>query len=658
MPPRLKWTDPDALSAITLAVSRCIPQWPNGLRDYQREYIPAVLNGDNLAVFAATGEGKSAFFCVPIAIHNELSKSSELYPDLPWKEYARGIVVTPTKGLAASIVSELKLFRIEAFAYTHENLTKYRIEGIDVVDKICESRTWQVICVDPEHLQQKEWRRIMKNDTFIKSLVYFCCEEVHLIRDWGAAFRPSFKFIGSTACGELPDHIPIIALSATCPPGLVTDSVCKSLGLIGNNFHTIRRSNERLNMQLVVEPYKRVHGFSKYHQIYPYVCSGRKLVIHVNTIPEAYDIYLFLFNLLPESCNRLRRVVIATIGFANGINRQAIRDCISWKLPATLDQLLQQLGRGGRLPEVLCRGIAIASPEDIKKARAFVSALPADTSRTSRAKKKSKSTTQDAQSLDGGKAQLLAEDWCITRACNVYYQNPPIEVSSLDCYQAERSVYCSLCAARHGVEYDFASAPYPDDFTDIPPSWLPLPPPKKKSKRHKSKTWLGKSERKSTRLWLLDFRKVVWSEVDTAKYPDAIFYPSDLFLSHTVIETILDKFLVITEPYELAAIIKSNSWPIMEAQSTRLFVLIQNFQNLVREWRRLEEKERLEAKKGKAVKAAVQLKIADDSDESDEDVDMSSDGDQPPGSESRSLRWPKLQRNTGQKEPTTGEGKV
>ncbi|KAL0578108.1 hypothetical protein V5O48_003887 [Marasmius crinis-equi] len=399
MTPPLKWSDDAGKVAIQTAVARCIPQWPNGLRDYQRTYIPALMNGDNMLIITATGDGKSAFFCVPIAIHNEISSHPQLYPALPYKKFAMGVIVTPTKGLAESIVLELKNFCIEGFAYTHENLTEARINGVNLVEKICNGRSWQVICVDPEHLQQKEWRLIMKHDMFRRNLVYFCCEEVHLIRDWGLAFRPCFKFIGSIACSELPDHIPIVGLSATCPPGPSTDTICRSLGLTGNNFHVIRRSNERTNMHLILSPITRSRGVSKYHQIHPFIQSGRKVVIHVNTIPEAYDIYLFLFNRLPKTCDRLRRirmyhslctdsynketlqlidddpylqVLITTIGFANGINRLQIRDCISWRLPSTLDLLMQQLGRGGQSGGIICRGIALVSPDDIKKARAVV----------------------------------------------------------------------------------------------------------------------------------------------------------------------------------------------------------------------------------------------------------------------------------------------
>ncbi|KAL0578107.1 hypothetical protein V5O48_003886 [Marasmius crinis-equi] len=201
--------------------------------------------------------------------------------------------------------------------------------------------------------------------------------------------------------------------------------------------------------------------------------------------------------------------------------------------------------------------------------------------------------------FDDGKARFLAEDWCLTRACNIYYQNPPLNVTSLDCYEAERRVYCSLCAARHGIEYNFPAHPLPSDFTDAIPTWLPLLLPKKKTTRHKSKTNLGKKERASMRSWIEDFRKIIWSEADIADNPAAVYYPVDFFLSHPVIETILDEFLTIPDVNHITVILETNPYHLTDRQSTRLFSLLQDFRNLVWEQRREDERERSEAKKEK-----------------------------------------------------------
>ncbi len=54
-------------------------QWKEGLHDFQQEYIPYILNGDNLLLCAATGDRKSSFFTVLILVHLEVRNNPGLY---------------------------------------------------------------------------------------------------------------------------------------------------------------------------------------------------------------------------------------------------------------------------------------------------------------------------------------------------------------------------------------------------------------------------------------------------------------------------------------------------------------------------------------------------------------------------------------------------
>ncbi|KAJ7870079.1 hypothetical protein B0H14DRAFT_3440297 [Mycena olivaceomarginata] len=65
----------------------------------------------------ATGGGKSSLVAVPIIILKELASHPELYHHLPMRALPVGIVITPTKGLAANIVFELKKLDISACPY-------------------------------------------------------------------------------------------------------------------------------------------------------------------------------------------------------------------------------------------------------------------------------------------------------------------------------------------------------------------------------------------------------------------------------------------------------------------------------------------------------------------------------------------------------------
>lgn len=109
MPRQLTWKSPEGLSVLESVVRTRIPQWER-LRDFQQEWIPLVLDGQNLVAFTATGDGKSALFVVPVLVHLEVSNHPALYPNISVRDQVVVMVITPTKALATSIVRLLYLY--------------------------------------------------------------------------------------------------------------------------------------------------------------------------------------------------------------------------------------------------------------------------------------------------------------------------------------------------------------------------------------------------------------------------------------------------------------------------------------------------------------------------------------------------------------------
>jgi superfamily II DNA helicase RecQ len=104
MAPRYRWRHPQGRHTITTIVKKLLPQWKDGLYPEQHDLVMRVLDGESILCCMATGAGKSAIFSVPILILREMACNPRLYPDLPTRALPQGIVVTPTKGLAANIV--------------------------------------------------------------------------------------------------------------------------------------------------------------------------------------------------------------------------------------------------------------------------------------------------------------------------------------------------------------------------------------------------------------------------------------------------------------------------------------------------------------------------------------------------------------------------
>ncbi|KAF8144095.1 P-loop containing nucleoside triphosphate hydrolase protein [Mycena galopus ATCC 62051] len=357
---RYHWADHKGVQTVTEIVKKRIPQWKDGLYPAQLKLIVRILDGEDIFCSMATGGGKSALFSVPIIVLQELASHPELYPDLPVRALPVGIVITPTKGLAANIVFELKKLDISAFPYCQETVSEARMAGRNLVHEIRECKTWNVICVDPEHLRG---RQITSSDVFRANIVYGCTDEAHLIDEWGADFRPDFKHIGPFFRGRLPSS-----------------------------------ASTRPNMQFIMEPLTNGVGGKIFPQLLPYLDSGRKAVVHCRTIDDVLRVFLYLWKSLPPGPHRLRRikiirnhslrsfdenqeiirlldedpecqVVIATVAFANGLNVKSLLDSLSVGIADTVDEIWQQKGRVGRSQETAARGVVFFQPTSLAAAQ-------------------------------------------------------------------------------------------------------------------------------------------------------------------------------------------------------------------------------------------------------------------------------------------------
>lgn len=102
---KLRWQSPLGRQTIQKIIKKVVPAWTEGLRPVQEDFTSAILDGDDVLCCTATGDGKSAAFSAPILVLNEYNANTALYSaGFRTRLNPVGIVVTPTKGLAANIV--------------------------------------------------------------------------------------------------------------------------------------------------------------------------------------------------------------------------------------------------------------------------------------------------------------------------------------------------------------------------------------------------------------------------------------------------------------------------------------------------------------------------------------------------------------------------
>ncbi len=479
-------------------------------------------------------------------------------------------------------------------------MVEARQSGTNIVKEIISCEKYQVLCIDPEHLNEKEWQEVVKSDKFWSNVVYVCVEEAHLINEWGASFRPLFKRIGQLIRGRVPSSCAVFALTATLQPGKDTASVCQALGFREGNYFLVRRSNERPNIHFAIETLKHGVNSDVFPQLLPYLNSGRKAIIHCSTIDQVYRVYVYLWSMEPDHADHMRRVrmyfslssdeynrenirllnddsycqvVIATVAFANGINCRTLLDSISIGAAKTLDQIWQEKGRVARILELAGRGVVLVQPSDLKAAEKLINGSNTSIQgqndvlirklvgifHTTTKKTKTDDT------MDYAKALLLAEKVCYVAAINRIYRNPPTEETYLDCLAAERRFPCSLCCARANIALEFAAPLYPDD-AELPPPFL-LPAGTASSSRTNAKTSLTKKERAQVQASLMDYG----SRLRQDKRSQKPFLSHELYFPSVLCQSLVDHLLTIASSTALSHILDGYSWYFTSTHQDELY---------------------------------------------------------------------------------------
>ncbi|KAJ7098441.1 hypothetical protein C8R43DRAFT_1168127 [Mycena crocata] len=642
MAPRLRWQGRIGRDTIKKCVKKCVPQWKNGLRSIQEDLVCIVLDSEDILCCAATGDGKSAAFSIPIIVLNEYNAHRELYPPgLPTRLNPVGIVVTPTKGLASNIVLELTRLGISALAYSRESLADARHRGINLGKEISSCEKYQVICVDPEHLRSKDWRDISEAPAFRAQLLFGASDEIHLINEWGLDFRKDFNYIGPFFRGRLPATTSILGLTATLAPGKDTTAVCNSMGFFPGHFHLIRNTNERLNIQFSMQVLS--HGLSNWEfpDLLPYLRSGRKIVIHVSDLDIMFRCYVYIWGLQSASADKMRRtrmysslctpeynedtirrldedpqcqIVIATIAFSNGINAKTLLDSISMGFSATVDIMWQEKGRAGREAGTQARGVVLVQQSSVTLARKFMKSLSAPGLPP---KKKGKGSKPKSNAMNLLKAQFILEEKCYISFLNRHYSNPPLETSTLDCIAAKRTLPCSLCLARTERTLTFPAPPSTPNF----PALKPIPVARKSTASTPKRLKLTVKEQDTATKSLKKFRSQLRQQEHKAgrflEHPEIVFLPPSI---HAIL---LTNILSITSLSELQSTIPT--WRHRELHSAPLFDAIVKVQSEILKKRDLTRKIRNSAARQQAAKRKADALEESSTDSESEHSDPDSD---------------------------------
>ena len=305
----------------------------DSFRDLQEEIITSIGEGKDTLGLMPTGGGKSITFQVPALAQEGIC-----------------IVITPLIALMKDQVQNLRKREIKALAI-YSGMTRQEI--LTALEN-CIFGNYKFLYISPERLDTEIFSTKLRS----MKVSMITVDESHCISQWGYDFRPAYLKIAEIR--ELLPEVPVLALTATATPEVVTDIQARLKFREGNVF---RMSFERKNLAYIVRKTD-----NKTKEI-PYILQriSGSAIIYVRNRRRTKEITELLMNEgitadfyhagLDNAVKDLRqkrwqsgevRVMVATNAFGMGIDKPDVRIVLHLDLPDSPEAYFQEAGRAGR----------------------------------------------------------------------------------------------------------------------------------------------------------------------------------------------------------------------------------------------------------------------------------------------------------------------
>nr|WP_255608896.1 RecQ family ATP-dependent DNA helicase [Methylosinus sp. Sm6] len=300
-------------------------------RPGQERVLACVLAGRDALAVMPTGAGKSLLYQLPAAMGR-----------------APVVVVSPLISLMRDQL------RVAATAAVALHSAQTEAEQAHAIAAIADGRA-RLIYVAPERLAQESTIALL-HEARVKLLAV---DEAHCVSHWGHEFRPDYARLGEVAARL--GAPPILAVTATAGPATRADIVERLFAREPEIFvSSFARPNLRLAFERRRDSLRRIASFLRRREgqsgiVY---CASRR-----KTEELAELLRRFGFDALPYHAGldagargehqdaffaRDGVVMVATIAFGMGVDKQDVRYVVHADLPGSIESYYQEIGRAGR----------------------------------------------------------------------------------------------------------------------------------------------------------------------------------------------------------------------------------------------------------------------------------------------------------------------
>ncbi|KAH7888805.1 P-loop containing nucleoside triphosphate hydrolase protein, partial [Phlebopus sp. FC_14] len=221
---------------------------PHDTHDWQLEAIAHLLDGDDVLLIIATGSGKTDVFIRLMHVQKYLAANPNCVTGHHFPQDPVMIVICSTKALEDEMEKRMQATNLTATAINNDRVNAARQEGRDLFREVCNGVS--VVLVSPEQLKSPKFRNILDDAQFNQRISMMAIDEVHLMNTWGQTFRRDYEQTGWMRA-RIGRRVTVLAVTATLQAGIPTRRVCEFLGFQDGQYHVIRRSNMRHDIQLL-----------------------------------------------------------------------------------------------------------------------------------------------------------------------------------------------------------------------------------------------------------------------------------------------------------------------------------------------------------------------------------------------------------------------
>lgn len=305
----------------------------NSFRQSQAEIIRSVIKGEDTFVLLPTGAGKSLCYQLPALMTEGVC-----------------LVISPLIALMEDQVKSLESKGIKALLLSSK---LNRHETIIAFDNLMHGN-FKFLYLSPEKLQSA----FIQEKISQLALNLIAIDEAHCISQWGHDFRSAYLKI--PVLNELHPDIPKIALTATAT-SVVKQDIIENLKLKSPKIFTGSYYRDNLHISVLKKEAIRTGVLDLLKSI------DEPAIVYVGTRKNTIQFARFLTGnqikatyyhggldskqksqALLQWKEEKTKVMVATNAFGMGIDKSNVRMVIHAHLPNSIENYMQEIGRGGR----------------------------------------------------------------------------------------------------------------------------------------------------------------------------------------------------------------------------------------------------------------------------------------------------------------------